>query len=198
MRKQIYATDGKYCLIPLNVDDRENYLNLRKQVTDTPQLYSTPEKADMMWNIMTEDEDINYSIYDSAGEYCGNIMLQNPQSDTPEIGVDLLESKRNQGIATRVIKLLAKQAYQELNVEYFLLRVSSRNKHSLHIVKKLGAILIGEEESEFNRIMKSLQESLGTNMFEKVLEQVPDFQIKSEEEEEEIIFRYQLTPNMFK
>ena len=94
--------------------------------------------------------------------------------------------------------MLAKQAYQELNAECFLLRVSSRNKHSLHIVKKLGAILIGEEENEYGRIIEAMQKNLEAYFFEKILEEFPDFQIKSDEEEDEIIYRYQLTPNMFK
>lgn len=196
MKRKAYAADEEYCLIPLSVEDKENYINLRRQIADTPQYYSTPQKAELMWQIMTENEDINYSIYDVNDEYCGNVILQNPQSDTPEIGIDLLEEKRNQGIGPRVIILLARQVYLELNVEYFLLRVSSLNSHSLHMIKKLGAILVGEEESKFKGIMQSMRENLGEDAFVKTLEQIPS--LKEMSQEEEVIFRYQLTPNMFK
>lgn len=194
---EIYATDGQYCLVPLTIEDKDNFIELRRQIADTPQYYNTPEKVDVMWKVMTEGEDTNYSIYDENGEYCGNIILQSPKSDTPEIGVDLIESKRNQGIAARTIRLLAKQAYQELDVDYFVLRVSSTNLHCRHMVKKLGAVLIGEEESETKRIIQSMKESLGEEVFVKMLEQIPQL-INKCNGEDEVILRYQLTPTMLR
>lgn len=198
MGREIYATDGEFYLLPLTEEDKDNYINLRRQVTDSPQFYSTPEKVEIMWRAMTEVEDISYSIFDRDGEYCGNIILQNPKTDTPEIGVDLLESKRNQGIAARAIKILARQAYQELDVDYFFLRVSSRNSHSKHMIEKLGAVLIGEEEGEFVRMIRTMRETLGEESFAKMLERVPSLLDKSDDEKEEVVYRYQLTPNMFK
>lgn len=198
MKREIYATDGQFYLLPLTEEDKDNYIKLRRQVTEIPEFYSTPEKTEITWAAMTVMDDLNYSIFDQSGEYCGNVILQNPKADTPEIGVDILEEKRNQGIAARAIKMLAKQAYEELEVDYFLLRVSSRNSHSRHMIEKLGVILIGEEEGEFARTIRTMREVLGEDSFAKIVERVPSLLDKSDDEKKEVVYRYQLTPNMFK
>lgn len=198
MKREIYATDGQYYLMPLAPEDKEDYMNLRQQITEMPFLYSTPELLELVWSASTELGDINYSIFDSNHEYCGNVILQNPKADIPEIGVDLIETKRNQGIAEKAIKLLARKAYEELEVDYFLLRVSSRNSHSRHMIEKLGAVLIGEEEGEFTRMIRTMREVLDEDSFAKIGERIPSLLDKSDDEKEEIVFRYQLTPNMFK
>lgn len=41
------------------------------------------------------------------------------QMNTPEIGIDLMEDKRNKGIATKTIKLVAKRAYEDKKVNIF-------------------------------------------------------------------------------
>lgn len=64
----------------------------------------------MMWEQVLEGEDKVFSVFEINGGYCGSLELQNPDSDTPEIGIDLFENKRNKGIAPKVVKLLAKDA----------------------------------------------------------------------------------------
>lgn len=198
MKREIYATDGQYYLRPLAAEDKEDYMSLRQQITEMSFLYSTPELLEFMWSASTELGDINYSIFDSNHEYCGNVILQNPKADIPEIGVDLIEAKRNQGIAARAIKMLARQVYEELEVDYFLLRVSSRNSHSRHMIEKLGAVLIGEEEGEFKRMIRTMREVLDEDSFAKMVERIPSLLDKNIDEKEEVVYRYQLTPNMFK
>ncbi len=77
-----------------------------------------------------------YIRYATDGEYCGSIEIQHQEADTPEIGIDLLENKRNKGIAPKVVVILAKRAYQDKTVEYYLIRISSRNPHSKHVFEK--------------------------------------------------------------
>lgn len=87
--------------------------------------------------------------------------LQHLETENPEIGIDLIESKRNKGIAARVIKLLAKRAYQDKPVEYYLIRISSRNPHSKHVFEKMGVIPIRTTESTFKTFIKSFKEAMG-------------------------------------
>ena len=49
----------------------------------------------MMWEQVLEGEDKVFSVFEINGGYCGSLELQNPDSDTPEIGIDLFENKRN-------------------------------------------------------------------------------------------------------
>ncbi len=67
------------------------------------------------------------------------VELQHSDSNTPEIGIDLLESKRNKGIAPKAVRLFAKKVCEIRMVDYFLIRISSNNLHSQHIFEKNGS-----------------------------------------------------------
>lgn len=134
-----------------------------------------------------------YSIYDSNNDHCGAIELKNPMSDTPEIGVELLENKRNQGIAKKAVKMLVQKVCQERDVEYFLIKISSQNHHSKHVFEKMGAIFIGEEDNIYKRLISQFgdkRENLSADE-QKILEDcLNDDNIK-------VINRYKLMPDVF-
>lgn len=115
----------------------------------------------MMWEQVLKGKDKVFSIFNRDGEYCGSIEIQRPEADTPEIGIDLLENKRNKGIAPKVVVMLAKRTYQDKPVEYYLIRISSGNSHSKQVFEKLGAIPIGTTESTFNTFMKRFKKVMG-------------------------------------
>ena len=60
-------------------------------------------------------------MFTADGDYCGSIELQQSDSNTPEIGIDLLESKRNQGIAPKAVRLFAKKICEIRKVDYFVI-----------------------------------------------------------------------------
>lgn len=193
MSKKIYATDGQLSLIRLSVEERENYMRVKRQVSTMPGFYANSETEEMLWKLTIEGKDIDFSIYDKIGEYCGNVVLQNPTSVTPEIGIDLLENQRNKGIAARAIRLLARKKYEEGEIDYYLLRVSSYNTHSKHMIEKMGCELIGCEESMYNSVKRNLEKNMGKSFTNEVSEMIKDFF----NEPDEIVYRYKLTPDLF-
>ena len=75
-----------------------------------------------------------------------------------------------------------------------VLKVSSYNLHSRHVIEKMGAELVCQEEtllqkaariakeqSEINKVRKGCQMDYGLNL----------------EEQEEVVYRYHLLPNVF-
>lgn len=197
MKREIYASDGKYMLFQISDEDRDSYVELHRQLNGESTLFLNPHCNDMMWEQVVEvNEDIVYSIYDNDGEYCGSIELQNYDSATPEIGIDLLENKRNKGIASEVVRLFAKRVYEERRVEYFLIRISSKNPHSRHVFEKMGVVFIGTTESPFDVIMRNcknvLEEMNGNASSQDELEK--DICKGSEKE---IIYEYKLIPELF-
>ncbi len=65
--------------------------------------------------------DGEFTIYAIANEDRSDyVELQLPNSNKPEIGIDLLESKRNQGIAPKAVRLFAKKVCEIRMVDYFL------------------------------------------------------------------------------
>ena len=193
MNREIYATDGEYTLCPIAEEDRELYVELHRQTNGESTLFLNPYVKDIMWDGVMTGENKVYSIFDANSEYCGSMELQHPDDDTPEIGIDLLESKRNKGIAAKVVRLLAREAYEERNVEYFLLRISSRNKHSRHVAEKIGAILIDEEDTMFERFLNAIDEEHRATILEYLQERNND----GSDDEDEVIYRYKLLPEVF-
>ena len=198
MNREIYATDGEYSLLPISDEDRENYIELHRQLNGEQTLFLNPYCKDMMWEQVLKGNDKVFSIFNCDGEYCGSTQIQRPESDIPEIGIDLLENKRNKGIAPKVVVMLAKRAYQDKPVEYYLIRISSRNPHSKHVFEKLGAVTIGTTESTFNTFMKNFKKVMGdTDAGDDVQDKLRKYFDECKDSEEEVVYEYKLIPNIF-
>lgn len=136
LNRQVYVSDNEFIICPIADEDRDNYVELHRQINGEHTLFLNEHCKDMMWKQVLEGEDKVFSVFEINGDYCGSLELQNPDSDTPEIGIDLFENKRNKGIAPKVVKLLAKRCYKDRKVDYFLIRISSQNQHSKHVFEK--------------------------------------------------------------
>ncbi len=152
MDRKSFAANDKYILYPIADEDREAYVELHRQTIGDKSLFLKSKVKDIMWDSTVNGETRVYAIYNKEGQFCGSIELQKPSSDTPEIGIDLLENFRNKGIAPSVIPLFAKAVCKQQNVQYFLIKITASNSHSKHVFEKLGAEFIREEESYYKRI----------------------------------------------
>lgn len=197
-KREIYATDGEYIIYPIAEEDREYYVELHKQLNGESTLFLNPVCKDMMWEQVLTGKDKVFSIYDKGGDYCGSIELQHPESDTPELGIDLMESKRNKGIAARAIKLVARRAYGDKHVEYFLIRISSRNPHSKHVFEKMGVIPLRTTESTFKTFMNDFKDVMkNTEVDDAMEERLKKIFDNADDLEEEVVYEYKLTSEIF-
>ncbi|MBE6846198.1 MAG: GNAT family N-acetyltransferase [Ruminococcus sp.] len=162
MEREIYATDGVMTLFNIAEEDKENYLRLREQVLKLIDGIRTSDEV--AWKLVYEYTTGNYSVFDSNSEYCGNACFHNPDAEIPEIGIELLEDKRNIGIGPRSVKLLAQTYYADKPVEYFVLKVRRKNTHSRHMMEKLGCVYVGVEENDFKERIEKIEKSLGRNL----------------------------------
>lgn len=189
--REIFATDGELIICAISDEDRKDYVELHRQLNGETSLYLNPRSKDMMWEQTLKHSDGIFSLFIKNGDYCGSIELQDPDSNTPEIGIDLVENKRNRGIAPRAIRLFAKKVCEEKQVEYFLIRISSANIHSQHVFEKLGAVKIGEEESTFSKFVERFGEIAG-----KSEQDLVDYKYLFGEDGDEVVYRYRLNPNL--
>lgn len=163
MAREMYASDGVITLYPLAEEDRAHFFTLRKQCSDMPKSYEDADFCEKYWKKNTQSDHLDFSVYDAAGEYCGNLELQKPESAHPEIGIELLEEKRYRGIGGRAVKLLAKTDYADRQPVYYLLTVTSDNTASIRMIEKLGAVRTDEvldkvqEQSNILRMILSLE-----------------------------------------
>lgn len=192
MEREIYAKGEKYMICPIIDKDREDYVELKRQINGEKSFFLNPLSSDIMWRSVMEGTTKVFSIIDDKNEFCGSMELQNPESRTPEIGIDLLISKRNKGIAREVIKMLCRTAYSPEKVDYFAVNILEKNLHSQHVFEKLGAEQIGRK-SQLDELREKLSEKAGdASENEKLLETI--YELKKTEE---AILQYRLLPKAF-
>lgn len=198
MNRKIFAADEKYLILPVEDEDHDNYVELHRQLNGNETLFLNPICKDMMWEQVLTGKDKVYSIFSKEGEYCGSIELQNSETNTPEIGVDLLENKRNQGIGPRTVKIFAKACYETRKVDYFLIRISSRNPHSKHVFEKMGVIPLKTTEGVFKTFIKDFKGRISDTVSVDEIEGnlMRFWGENAESAEEERVYEYKLTPEL--
>lgn len=192
--REIYVSDGEYSLCRLTEIDKDEYLKLLRETTSISYESLSQEICNnIMWNLALEGVFCEFSIIDNMGNYCGNIMIKYPKTEHPEIGIDIVEKYRNHGIAPKAIKMLAKRAYCDRQVEYYILRVSSQNQHSKHVIEKLGGVLDNSEDLFFNRLLCALKDRFEGESYEKLRKMVKEELLADEEE----VYQYKYYPESF-
>lgn len=190
MGRDIFAADGEFIICPISNADRCDYVELHRQLNGEASLYLNPVSRDMMWEQILKNADSVFSLFTENGDYCGSIELQQPDSNIPEIGIDLLENKRNQGIAPKAVRLFAGRVCEIRKIDYFLIRISLNNSHSKYVFEKMGAIKIGEEETAFSRFVEEFSE-----IAEKEGQDLERYRDLFGESIDEVVYRYRLNPN---
>lgn len=110
--RRIFASDGEFIIYTISNEDRNDYVELHRQLNGEKSLYLNPLSKDLMWEQTLNDADSVFSLFTVKGDYCESIELQHPDNYTPEIGIDLLENKRNREIAPKAIRLFARKIYE--------------------------------------------------------------------------------------
>lgn len=170
-KADFFQTDGvlvqndRYILRALSEADKDNYLKLYRENSIVAKASSKMSDVDyesfpdFVWEKMSEDDAIYVSVFRKKDEiYVGNITLQHLASETPEIGMDVLQEYHRQGIAFESIPLFAKRVMEIMPFEYFIVRIYSKNEPSRKLYEKLGATVIGEEPSEFAVALAQMKE----------------------------------------
>ena len=192
MMRTPFVENERFVIYSISDEDRDNYVELHRQLNGEQTLYLNPLSKDMLWEQTLHGTTNVFSIFTVDKDYCGSIELQKPESKTPELGIDLLVNKRNKGIALEVVPLFARKHYELKEIDYFWVRISSHNPHSKHVFEKLGAIKIGEEETEFQRFSERFKE-----IMEEQEQDIENYRHLFGESDDEVVYRYKLDPSIF-
>lgn len=188
-QREVFASDSEFTICAIANEDRSNYVELHRQLNGETTLYLNPISRDMMWEQILSNADCVFSLFMANEDYCGSIELQQPDSNTPEIAIDLLECMRNQGIAPKAVRLFAKKVYEIKKVDYFLIRISSNNLHSRHVFEKMGAVKFREEETAFSRFVERFEE-----IVKKEGEDLEKYSYFFGKSDNEVVYCYRLDP----
>lgn len=145
MSREILISKDGYSLSRILGSDRDDYVELQRQINGDNTFFLNPLCKDMMWESVLNDSGI-YILIDEDQDFCGSVELKGT-SRTPEIGISILEKYRNQGIAAKAVGLLINLTFNPELIDYYVARIEEQNSHSRHVFEKMGAICPGEDLS---------------------------------------------------
>lgn len=92
----------------------------------------------------------------------------------------------------KAVRLFARKACEIRKVDYFVIRISSNNLHSQHVFEKMGAVKIGEEETDFFRFIERFKEIAGKEGLD-----LEKYRYLFHKNDDEVVYRYKLSLNPF-
>ena len=196
MERKAYAENEEFILYKLTEEDKESYMKIIIDGSDHPEMYEDPIFAKFTFETAMQENRNQFLIYDISGELMGTIMVKEADSNTPEIGIDLLKSKRYQGVAGKVIKLLAYQFYNQETMEHFVMNVLDTNTASKRMIEKTGALYVGRAESFQERVMKNLNELI-LNADDDMLQKYEELKETVKQMKPQVVHQYKYEPEMF-
>lgn len=95
-----------------------------------------------MWDEYTRPTTVAFLILNDSKEVCGICNLDNIDTATPCIGIDILEQHRNKGCGYKAIKLMLENTKNICNIEYFIWKCNTENIASQKLAEKLNGKLL--------------------------------------------------------
>lgn len=96
----------------------------------------------------------NFYIRDADGAVIGGCGFKDePCSGRVEIGYSVAPDRRNRGVATSAIEILARLAFKSAEVYEVLAKVNELNGPSTRVVQKLGFTKLGTEVNGGNEVL---------------------------------------------
>ena len=129
------------------------------------------------WEQRKEEDAIYISvILKATKKYAGNIVLRKLESVTPEVGIDIVEKYQRQGIAYDTLQLFMRKGKSICKIDYFFVRIYSDNEPSKKLFRKLGAVEIGSEPSEYQVFLNHMKERMTEEEYEEIKRKNPDME----------------------
>ena len=170
---KVFAEDEKYVLSRYEVSEQDLYLKAWNEIFEsTPVSYDENFKQKSWDDVLSDTTKLQLKIIDKlTQEYVGEVTLMKLDTETPELGIQLLRKYQSQGIGTQVMNLFVDKLKSVLRVEFFSVRIFSDNHVSPKMFEKMGAVKIGEEGKEYAELMCKIMQDFGKEKFEEVIKE---------------------------
>lgn len=86
------------------------------------------------------------------------------------------EEYQRQGIAYDTLQLFMRKGKSICKIDYFFVRIYSDNEPSKKLFRKLGAVEIGSEPSEYQVFLNHMKERMTEEEYEKIKRKNPDME----------------------
>ncbi len=164
MNKPIINIKTKRLIIrSVSAEDRHEYMSLRIEGSDMAFLYeANSDFAEAEWERELDSPDSVYvSVFLAESmDFVGSGSIQNFDSDSIELGVDVKKEFRRKGIATEIISALLYESHRLFPNAEVRMKMSIDNEASRKVAEKCGGKYEGKEDTEFAKIMAKLKAEL--------------------------------------
>lgn len=169
---KVFVEDERYVLSRYEVAEQDLYLMVWNETFESTPMFQNEKFKQKAWDdVLLDTTKLQLKIIDKLEqEYVGEVTLMKIDTETPELGIQLLRKYQEQGIGTRVMNLFIDKLKSVLQIEFFVIRIISDNYVSQKMFEKMGAIKIGEEGKEYAEMMRKIMQDFG-DKFEEVMKE---------------------------
>lgn len=146
-----------YLIRPVIESDKETFMRIRKESSEMSLAYEEKSFYDFYWEktLAGEGELSMMVIQKESGDVVATCAFNDMDSDTIEIGMDVDEPFRNQGMGTQILMLLVEYLRSNTN-QRIRIRTKNNNLRCQRMIAKAGGIKVGEEPTEFDKMIANM------------------------------------------
>ena len=161
-KPNIDVVQGGYHFRSIQEQDKRQYMTLRTETSRYAEIYKTVEGlSDYSWEQDLKDKNAIFMVVfrEADGQFVAACSFQGIQGESVELGYDVVNEYRGQGIGTDVVKALIVVAHSVFPDKRILIRVRKDNAASQRVAEKCGAkqieITDAPEMAYINKLLQS-------------------------------------------
>ncbi len=119
--------------------DKETYIKLAKEIWVNKKALQNEEHNDGFWKNMFSDKEVHYAIL-RGDQICGFASVMKLDKEVQELGVELFEEFRHQGIGYKAVVRLLEICKDKYHMQKIQSKVYADNYPSILLMRKLGGV----------------------------------------------------------
>lgn len=148
---KILVQSDKLIIRNIQEADKEKYIQIKKENSDTPHFYQEEGYCESIWKDTQEDNSFCCSVTRKADQnFLGYVALKNTTTNLWEVAIEFLNEYCHQGYGTEALKLFLPTIAHITRKTQFQALVEVDNIRSQKLMEKLGARLIDIYDYVFN------------------------------------------------
>ena len=155
-----FSTERLY-VRPVAEEDKEEYMQLRERTSDIQYIYSEdPDFRESEWqNELKDKDDIYFSVFlKDSNTFVASASFQGFRKKFIELGLDVVDGYRGQGIGTELLMGLIEAAHSSFLGAQLKIRTRKKNKAAQKLIEKCGGRLVRKEEGpEVSALRKTVK-----------------------------------------
>lgn len=163
-KPKIHFDTARLYVLSVEESDKEVYMNLRVETSDIAQAYhSFPRFRDHEWNgELNSQRDIFMAVFLKENDMLiASASFQNYESECIELGFDVTERYRKQGIAAELVQGMLKTVHTLFPEKRVNIKTNVTNFACRRVAEKCGGVFSGYEPTRTAVALKTLLESYG-------------------------------------